>query len=196
MKRIMIAAVTLVLAGCATQTPPVPPATPAPAQPTVPPPAKVPMPPIHSAGPLPKAGVEVYMDGQEADLRSYMRGQGVLVARRGNDIVLTVPSDKLLDKAALSTWGDAFARALVQVVGHYDHTVIEIVCYTDATGSDADNLVLSQSRAKILADGLAAYGIAAARLTPKGLGATNPRSTNPNDPKNRRIEIKIAPRPS
>jgi outer membrane protein OmpA-like peptidoglycan-associated protein len=192
----MIAAVTLVLAGCATQSPLAPPEPPAPAQPPVPPPAKVPMPPIHSAGPLTKAGVEVYMDGQEADLRSYMRGQGVLVARRGNDIVVTVPTDKLLDKTALSAWGDAFARALVQVIGHYDHSTIEVVCYTDATGNEADNLALSQTRAKSLVDGLVGYGVAAARLTPKGLGATNPRSTTPSDAKNRRIEIKITPRPS
>ena len=136
------------------------------------------------------------MDGQEADLRSYMRGQGVLVARRGNDIALTVPSDKLFDKTTVSIWGDAFSRALVQVIGHYDHTTIEILCCTDAIGSEADNLALSQAHAKTLADGLAAYGIAATRLTPKGLGAVNPRSTNPNDAKNRRIEIKITPRPS
>lgn len=154
------------------------------------------MPPIHSAGPLPKVGVDVYMDGQEADLRQYMRGQGVLVARRGNDIAVIVLTDKLFNNTAISDWGDAFSRALVQVLGHYDRTAIEITCYTDATGSEADNLALSRKRAKTLADGLAGYGIAAARLAPKGLGATNPRSTNPNDAKNRRIEIRITPRPS
>ncbi|MDR3526497.1 MAG: OmpA family protein [Rhizomicrobium sp.] len=195
MKRILFAVVAVLLAGCASerQAPPPPPVS----TPTPPPPVvRAPLPPIHPAGPLSKAAVEVYMDGQEADLRSYMRGQGVLVARRGNDIALTVPSDKLFNKTVITTWGDAFSRALVQVIGHYDHSTIEILCYTDATGSDADNLALSQTRAKTFADGLVAYGIAAARLTPKGLGAVNPRSTTPNDTKNRRIEIKITPRPS
>ena len=194
MKRIVFAAATaLLLAGCASERP----IAPQPSSPQPPaPPVKAPMPPIHSAGPLTKAGVEVYMDGQEADLRSYMRGQGVLVARRGNDIALTVPSDKLFDKTVISNWGDAFSRALVQVIGHYDHSAIDILCYTDATGSEADNLALSQKRAKALGDWLVAYGVAAARLTPKGLGASNPRTTNPSDAKNRRIEIKISPRPS
>ncbi len=195
MKRILFAAAALLLAGCAGQrlSAPLPPSSSA--QPPAPR-VKAPMPPIHSAGPLTKTGVEVYMDGQEADLRSYMRGQGVLVARRGNDIALTVSTDKLFDKTNISAWGDAFARALVQVVDHYDHTAIEIVCYTDATGGDAENLALSQKRARTLSDWLAAYGVAAARLTPKGFGATNPRTTDPHDAKNRRIEIKITPRPA
>jgi outer membrane protein OmpA-like peptidoglycan-associated protein len=195
MKKILVAAVVLVLAGCAAQQTSAPP-PPSPAAPTEPPRAKAPMPPIRSAGPLTQAGVDVYMDGQEADLRQYMRGQGVLVARRGNDIALIVLTDRLFDRSAISNWGDAFARALVQVIGHYDHTAIDILCYTDASGSEADNLAVSQKRAKSLADALSGYGITAGRLAPKGLGAANPRTTNPADAKNRRIEIKISPRPS
>jgi len=194
MKPIIVAAVALVLVGCATQSPTITPqATPPSAQP---PRIKAPLPPIRSAGPLNQAGVDVYMDGQEADLRQYMRGQGVLVARRGNDIALIVPSDKLFDKSTVSNWGDNFSRAFVQVAGHYDHTAIEILCFTDGSGSEADNLTVSQKRAKALADALAGYSIAAGRLAPKGLGATNPRTTNPADAKNRRVEIKISPRPS
>jgi len=200
MKRACLMVMALVLAGCETRGP-LPPLEapspgPGPSQPAAPHHPKAPLPPVQSAGPLTKAGVEVYMDAQEADLRSYLRGQGVRVARRGNEIALSVASDRLFFKNGISDWGDAFARAMVQVLAHYDHTAIEVSCYTDAKGDNEQNLALSQKRAKSLADSLSGYGVAASRITANGFGAANSRSTNPNDPKNRRIEIRILPRPS
>lgn len=198
MKKSYVVLLGLFLAGCQTTTSfpssqeaPPPPAS----QPSQPHKSHPSMPPVQSAGPLTTAGVEVYMDAQEADLRSYLRGQNVPVARRGNSLAMTVSTDRLFDKAGISSWGDAFTRALYQVLGHYDHTAIEITCYTDASGSAEQNLAVSQKRAKMLADALHGYGIASGRMTSDGLGATNSRSTNPNDAKNRRIEIKITPQP-
>lgn len=201
MKRACLVMVALVLAGCETRGPLPPLEAPAPSAPSSSQPSaahrpKAPLPPVQSAGPLTKNGVEVYMDAQESDLRNYLRGQGVRVARRGNEIALSVASDRLFVKTAISDWGDAFARAMVQVLAHYDHTAVEIACYTDARGDAEQNLALSQKRAKALADSLSGYGVAASRITASGFGAANSRSTNPNDPKNRRIEIKIVPRPS
>lgn len=191
------------LAGCETRQgvertapPPAPPVSPPPSAAPAPPRPKTPLPRVPSAGPLTKQGIEVYMDAAEADLRSYLRGQGVRVARRGNDIVLTVLSDKMFAKAALSVWGDAFARAVVPVFQHFDHMLIEIACYTDARGDAEANLAASQRRAKALAGTLAAYGVAANRLDAKGYGGTAPRSTDPNAALNRRIEIRVKPNPS
>ena len=77
MKRICLAVVVFALAGCQTQQQgavltPVAPAV-SPQQPAPPIAAAV------SAGPLTRAAVETYMDAQEGDLRSYLRGQGVLL---------------------------------------------------------------------------------------------------------------------
>lgn len=193
MKRTCLVVAALALAGCQTHetaTPLPPPAVSpvAPAQPST-------RPPVQSAGPLSKAEVETYMDAQEADLRSYLRGQGVLVARRGNGLALTVSSDKLFEGAEIGAWGNAFVESVAQVLAHYDHTLVEVNCYTDSSGGDQPNLALSQKRAKAVADALTRSGVAAARLTANGLGATNLRVANAADPKNRRIEIKITPNP-
>ncbi|GAA0544690.1 hypothetical protein GCM10008941_25760 [Rhizomicrobium palustre] len=195
----MLAGPVLLLSACEPRPnvmPSMEPPGPAPSQPLPQQHPKPPMPPVVSAGPLTQAGVEVYMDAQEADLRSYLRGQGVPVARRGNEIVLTVLTDRLFAGQALSDWGDSFARAVAQVTAHFDRTALDIACYTDAKGAEADNLALSQKRAKSLADAFRGYGIAGSRLKAEGLGATNPRGTDPNAARNRRIEIRISPRPS
>ncbi len=194
-KKILAIVAMLVLAGCQTpQT--VPPAAPTLSGLPVPHRGEQPpLPPIHSAGPLTKATVATYMDAQEADLRQYLRGQGVLVSRRGDGLAVTLQSDRLFDQGEISDWGDAFLRAMVLVVGHYDHTVIEVNGYSDAGANPDAAIAVSQKRAKAVADGLAHYGIAASRLTVNGLGAVNLRVANASDPKNRRIEIKITPSP-
>jgi outer membrane protein OmpA-like peptidoglycan-associated protein len=195
LKKFVAAAALVILAGC--QTPPeAPPPPMSPSAPPVPPRSQQPaMPPIRSAGPLTKAMIGTYMDGQEADLRSYLRGQGVLVSRRGDTLAVTLQSDRLFDRGEISDWGDAFLRAMVQVLGHYDHTLIEVNGYSDAGSSPDAAVAASQKRAKAVADGMAHYGIASGRLTVSGLGAVNLRVANAADPKNRRIEIKIAPNP-
>lgn len=197
-KKIFAVLTMLVLAGCQSPETALPP-TPPPAAPTPPP---VPLrsqqpalPPIRSAGPLSKATVGTYMDAQEADLRDYLRGQGVLVSRRGDSLAVTVPSDRLFDKSDFSDWGDAFLRAMVQVLGHFDRTQIEVNGYSDAASSPEAAVTASQKRARQVADGLIHYGIAAGRFTVNGLGTANLRVANASDPKNRRVEIKITPKP-
>jgi len=195
MKRICLALAMIALAGC--QSPPQG-AMPsqagqpgaAPAQPATPQPA------VTSAGPLTKAAVETYMDAQESDLRTYLRGQGVLVARRGDSLVVGIPNDKLFEKMAISAWGNAVLESVAQVLAHYDHSAVEIDAYTDATGSEQENLDLSQRRAKIVEGSLVQNGVTQARLSANGLGASNPKFSDPRDPRNRRIELKITPTPS
>ena len=194
-KKIVAVVAMLVLAGC--QTPQaVPPAQPTPSGPPVPHRAEQPpLPPIHSAGPLTKPMVATYMDAQEADLREYLRGQNVLVSRRGDGLAVTLQSDRLFDQGEISDWGDAFLRAMVLVLGHYDRTSIEVNGYSDAGATPDAAVAVSQKRAKAVADGFAHYGVAASRITVNGLGAVNLRVANAADAKNRRIEIKITPNP-
>lgn len=71
---------------------------------------------------------------------------------------------------------------------------IQINGHTDNVGSDADNLALSEARAKAVFDYLAANGVAANRLKFKGFGETAPIASNDSEEdrqKNRRTEFVI-----
>jgi outer membrane protein OmpA-like peptidoglycan-associated protein len=193
MRKIGVILALLLATGCQTPAP----VAPSPAAPVTPPPHRpsVQMPPLRSAGPLNRADVETYMNAQESDLRDYLRGQNVLVSRRGNALAVTVQSDRVFAGETVTDWGDAFYRAMTQVLGHYDHTMIVVTGYSDNTGGEARAQTVSQARAKSVADGLIQYGIAAARLTATGLGATDLHVANAADPRNRRIVITITPTP-
>ena len=71
---------------------------------------------------------------------------------------------------------------------------IEIRGHTDNVGSDADNQILSERRAKAVRDFLATNGIATDRLTFKGFGKTQPIDSNDTEggrAANRRTEFVI-----
>jgi outer membrane protein OmpA-like peptidoglycan-associated protein len=69
---------------------------------------------------------------------------------------------------------------------------IRINGYTDNIGSDADNLTLSENRAKAVVDYLVSKGVDNKRLTSKGFGETQPvadNSTEEGRALNRRTEF-------
>jgi outer membrane protein OmpA-like peptidoglycan-associated protein len=71
---------------------------------------------------------------------------------------------------------------------------IEISGHTDNVGKEADNLLLSQNRAKAVAEYLTANGIDISRIQYKGYGSTQPYGLNDTDTNralNRRVELKI-----
>ncbi len=70
---------------------------------------------------------------------------------------------------------------------------VEIEGHTDASGSEAHNLKLSQQRAESVRDYLASKGVEAARLVAKGYGESQPIADNDSPEgmaKNRRVELK------
>jgi OOP family OmpA-OmpF porin len=69
---------------------------------------------------------------------------------------------------------------------------VEIQGHTDNVGADAYNQTLSEARARAVTTWLAQHGVAAARMTAKGYGKTQPVADNNRDEgrmKNRRVEI-------
>jgi outer membrane protein OmpA-like peptidoglycan-associated protein len=71
---------------------------------------------------------------------------------------------------------------------------IEIIGHTDNVGKDSDNLKLSNNRAKAVVDFLISKGVASRRLNAKGLGASQPVTTNDTEEgraHNRRTELKV-----
>lgn len=196
----------LLLAGCQSRPPhadypPAPPPAGGPqrtgAAPATPPPARS----VVLGGPvgvIAAAQVGGYMDNQERDLRARLRASGVRVARIGNDIVLMMQDDIVFQPHTTSLSRRAL-QTLDEVAGvlrQYGKTLIEVNGYTDTTGSDAYNLRLSQRRAESVADVLVDDGINAARISPRGFGESHlavPTGNNVDEPRNRRMEIRIVP---
>lgn len=217
MKRLLVPLATLLLAGCTSEpryyeAPPEP-MQPYPQQPANMHPYQGPRaaptqhvdvgpykpPPVASAGPLKTAQVSSYMDNQENDLRAHMRPFGILVARRGNDMVLTIPNSKLFgDGTSVSSDGAGILQALATTARHYDHSAISVSSYTDTTGTADKNVDVSLRRAKAVTAALSSYGVAGTRLSAQGMGEQDLRiktGENVSEPRNRRTEIHITPTP-
>ena len=209
MKKYAIAAALLV-AACATKPPPAPPpvsqpqakmtprshphdVAPRPEKPESPPP------PYAIQGPLTRELAGAYMDGQEAELRQRLRGSGVQIFRLGDTIDVIMPLSFLFDDRlqGVSWDGSGALSAIASVVQEYDRTAIQIGGYTDTTGSAQSNQRVSDSRAKIVADVLARDGVPPGRISARGYGETHllvPTGDNVNQPRNRRVEIRIVPK--
>jgi outer membrane protein OmpA-like peptidoglycan-associated protein len=84
---------------------------------------------------------------------------------------------------------DEFAKALKDQRLSSAKFVVE--GYTDATGTEAYNKTLSERRAESVADYLLQHGISSQRVDAMGMGEANPRSPDPYDPVNRRVEMRI-----
>lgn len=149
-------------------------------------------------GGLAGAGIGAYMDKQERQLRERTAGTDVQVIRRGDDLVLNIPSGITFayDSAAVQPQFQRTLDQVAQTLAEYKETYIDVYGHTDATGSDAYNQALSERRAIAVADYLAGRGVQAARIATRGYGKTQPIASNDTDAgraANRRVEIKIVP---
>jgi outer membrane protein OmpA-like peptidoglycan-associated protein len=63
--------------------------------------------------------------------------------------------------------------------------------YTDASGPEHYNVGLSQRRAQAVSAFLLSNGIEPSRMSATGKGEDNPRVSDPYDPVNRRVEMRI-----
>ncbi len=83
---------------------------------------------------------------------------------------------------------------LVQLLNDNPTVKIEIGGHTDNVGKPAENMVLSNNRAKTVVDYLQSKRISALRLYAKGFGETKPRADNSTEQgraMNRRTEMKV-----
>ncbi|MDP2312097.1 MAG: carboxypeptidase regulatory-like domain-containing protein [Pseudomonadota bacterium] len=103
---------------------------------------------------------------------------------RFNEAALTPESYRVLDELAVTLRTDA-GVGRIEVQGH-----------TDAVGSEAYNVALSQRRADAVRDYLVARGVARERLVARGYGTS--RAQAPNDAeagrsRNRRVQFEVLP---
>ncbi len=97
-------------------------------------------------------------------------------------------------KAELKAESFLELNRLVQLLKEYPTINVEIGAHTDATGTERDNQLLSENRARSVVEYLTAKGIVAVRLRARGYGESAPVATNDNDDGralNRRVEFKL-----
>ncbi len=82
-----------------------------------------------------------------------------------------------------------FAKALSDRRLSTAHFVVE--GHTDARGTDEYNFGLSERRAQAVTAFLLKNGIAGDRVTAVGMGKTKPRTADPMDAINRRVELRL-----
>ncbi|WP_294262428.1 OmpA family protein [uncultured Sphingomonas sp.] len=149
-------------------------------------------------GALAGAGIGAYMDRQERELRERTAGTGVEVVRRGDELVLDMPSGITFDFDS-STVRPEFRSTLDQVADtlrRYEQTYVDVYGHTDSVGSDAYNQTLSERRAGAVASYLTSRGVQSARLATRGFGESEPIASNETEEgraQNRRVEIKLVP---
>ena len=138
------------------------------------------------------------MDRQEQELRARTRGTDVEVIRRGDDLVLNMPSGITFayDSANVQPQFQPTLDQVAQVLSEYNQTYIDVYGHTDSTGSDTYNQGLSERRASSVAGYLSSHGVQSARIGTRGFGETQPVADNATEEgraENRRVEIKIVP---
>ena len=97
-------------------------------------------------------------------------------------------------KFELKTESQVELEKLIQLLAENPTLKIEISGFTDNVGKPADNLLLSNNRAKAVVTYLVSKAIPVQRLTAKGYGETNPKADNKTEDGralNRRTEMKV-----
>ncbi|EOK5756966.1 OmpA family protein [Vibrio vulnificus] len=144
-------------------------------------------------------GVGYYFDQQEKALREALLNSGVQVERVGeNQLLLRLEngigfssSSYALDSSIHNT-----LKGVAQILVEYPDTSLVIDGFTDSTGNDASNQILSERRAESVRSFLISQNIAAGRAVARGNGERYPLCTNSTAEGracNRRVEIQILP---
>ncbi len=144
-------------------------------------------------------GVGYYFDQQEKALREALLNSGVQVERVGeNQLLLRLEngigfssSSYALDSGIHNT-----LKGVAQILVEYPDTSLVIDGFTDSTGNDASNQILSERRAESVRSFLISQNVAAGRAVARGNGERYPLCTNSTAEGracNRRVEIQILP---
>ena len=134
------------------------------------------------------------MDQQAKELQQNI--PGAVVERVGEGIQVTFASGLLFDFDSDQVKGDASAnlRTLAQSLGKYPDSNLLIAGHTDSVGTDSYNLALSDRRSSAAANFLATEGVNRSRIITRGLGETEPITSNDTEAgrqRNRRVEVAI-----
>lgn len=134
------------------------------------------------------------MDKQAAELKQAI--PTAQVERVGEGINITFETGLMFQKSAsaLNETYKSDLNSAAEVFAKYPETNILIEGHTDDSGSDEFNMGLSEKRAKAVSDYFKTKNIAAARMSEKWYGESQPKypnDTEENRIKNRRVEIAV-----
>ena len=141
-------------------------------------------------------------DDQIKELDEVTEGTGVDVEEIGDQdaILVRLPDGVTFatNSADISPGFSDTLNAVADSLIKYPNSLVDVYGFTDTTGSDSYNQGLSERRAEAVANYLAARGVARSRLATQGYGEQYDylrvkTGDNVNEPKNRRVEIKIVP---
>ncbi len=102
-------------------------------------------------------------------------------------VTFSINSDRLTDEAKgnLREFGKALRDPRLSIAR------FTVDGHTDASGSEIYNLRLSNRRANSVVNFLREQGVDTSKLIAQGFGEFKPRTKNPRDPENRRVETQI-----
>ncbi len=145
-------------------------------------------------GALGGAATGGYMDVQARKLRQELLGTGVQVAQQDGKVYLIMPGNITFgsNEATIQSSFQPVLTSVAKVIKEYNKTMVQIVGYTDNTGSAALNNSLSLRRANSVANYLRLQGVDGNRIITDGLGSSNPIASNATAAgreQNRRVEI-------
>ncbi|MFH0729650.1 MAG: OmpA family protein [Pseudomonadota bacterium] len=149
--------------------------------------------------------IGAYMDRQEQELRNALEAsaassaasaaaaENASIQREADVLTATFKSDVFfkVDSAVLLPGALAEMDRVAGVLNRYPQTTIRVEGHTDATGREDHNLVLSEMRAKAVADALYQRNVSPDRISTIGYGETQPISSD--NAMNRRVNIVITP---
>lgn len=138
------------------------------------------------------------MDAAEAEVRRQLNDARIQVQRRGARLIVIMNASILFsfDSYEVSREGTAAAQTIARVLVHHRRASVEVNGHTDTRGTPAYNDVLSDNRARAVAQILVASGVAPERIRANGYGESQLAVQTPDETKeirNRRVEIVIHP---
>jgi len=130
---------------------------------------------------------------------------GIAANKGCPEVKITAAEKKVIDEAInsvvflpasanLTDYSKGLVTKLAGLMKKYPDANLRISGHTDSMGQEADNLLLSQNRAKACLNLLASKGIAKNRMVSEGFGEAKPiadNSTKIGRQKNRRVEFKL-----
>jgi outer membrane protein OmpA-like peptidoglycan-associated protein len=116
------------------------------------------------------------------------------VERQGEGIIVTFDSNVLFgfDKSDLTSTAKTTVNDLNTILQKYPDENVMVIGHTDDVGTDSYNQQLSERRAASVATYLEQQGVAASRISTKGMGESDPKvpnDTEANRAQNRRVEF-------
>lgn len=143
-------------------------------------------------------GVGLYMDKQEAKLREELQGSGVQVRRDGDNLTLIMPGNITFETAKYDIKSNFFPvlNSVGKVLAEFDKTLIVVAGHTDSQGASDYNQTLSEQRAGSVKSYLGQVGVSNGRIRAVGYGKRYPvdsNSTASGRANNRRVELTLEP---